>query len=67
MTEFKWAPNEPNALNSNEDKLVLLLGVEFLWNDGRADSHSEYDQTNKALCECTFDQCIISVVFLINF
>ena len=57
VTQFKWAPNEPNAMNSNENKLMLLQGLDFLWNDGREDSHSEYEQTNKALCEC---KCILS-------
>ena len=31
---------------------MLLQGADFLWSDNQADCHSEYQQINKALCEC---------------
>lgn len=53
IVNFRWAKGEPNSMySSSEDKIMLLQNATFLWNDGRANSDHEYQQVNKALCEC---------------
>lgn len=54
MERFFWAEGEPNSYHEMENKVILLQHSDFLWSDSDGSRISEFDQANKALCECEY-------------
>ena len=70
MDEFYWAPGEPNDRSNTENRIMMMMKLDYNWNDNNGDSTWEDKDrggsVNKFICECKFITLITPVIELTN-